>query len=328
MVKIQIKPIAAESFGVRSMCVYVKTGDISLVIDPGCSLGPRLRLDPHPKEYSALFQANQRLVGACQEADLLTISHYHYDHLKPSFNDYHFILSNVELAERLYTDKIILAKDFREHINASQRQRGYFFNRFAKNYAKEIIWADGQRFEYGNTIIQISPPLPHGEKDSKQGFVVSCAVRYDDEVFVHAEVQGPILQTTLNYILAQNPTLVYVGGPPLYLSGYRVSETTLTQAKMNMIELAKAVPSSIVDHHLLRDPHWSEFLKPVTDAAELSNHWVGTAAEFYKSPVEILEALRKNLYNKHPPTEEFLQWTKQSDEYKKNELPPTLTSPF
>ncbi|MDD1777864.1 MAG: hypothetical protein LUQ65_06800 [Candidatus Helarchaeota archaeon] len=328
MVKIQIKPIAAESFGVRSMCVYVKTGDVSLVIDPGCSLGPRLRLDPHPREYSAIFQANQRLVEACQEADLLTISHYHYDHLKPSFTDYHFILSNVELAERIYTDKIILAKDFREHINASQRQRGYFFNRFVKNYAKEIIWADGQRFEFGNTLIQISPPLPHGENDSKQGFVVSCAVHYEDEVFLHAEVQGPILTETLSYFLAQNPTLVYVGGPPLYLSGYRISETTLTQAKMNMIELAKIVPSFIVDHHLLRDPHWSDFLKPVTDAAEISNHWVGTAAEFSKSPVEALEAMRKNLYSKYPPTEEFLQWTRQSDDYKKNELPPTLTSPF
>jgi len=328
MVKIQIKPIAAESFGVRSMCVYVKTGDISLVIDPGCSLGPRLRLDPHPKEYLALFQANQRLVEACQEADLLTISHYHYDHLKPSFIDYHFILSNVELAERLYTDKIILAKDFREHINASQRQRGYFFNRFAKNYAKEIIWADGQRFEYGNTCIQISPPLPHGEKDSKQGFVVSCAVHYEDEVFLHAEVQGPIVPETLSYILAQNPTIVYVGGPPLYLSGYRISEPTLTQAKSNMVELAKIIPSFIVDHHLLRDPHWSEFLKPVTDAAEISKHWVGTAAEFSKSPIVTLEAFRKSLYSKYPPSEEFLQWTKQSDDYKKNQLPPPLTSPF
>jgi len=328
MAKIQIEPVAAESFGVRSMCVYVETGDISLVIDPGCSLGPRMRLDPHPKEYLALHQANQRLVAACQKADLLTISHYHYDHLKPSFTDYHFILSNMELAERLYTDKTILAKDFREHINASQRQRGYFFNRFAKKYAKELIWADGQRFEFGNTIIQISNPLPHGENDSKQGFTVSCAVQYEDEIFLHAEVQGPIEAETLRYFLAQNPTVIYVGGPPLYLSGFRISETTLMQAKTNLLELAKNVSSIIIDHHLLRDLHWSEWLEPIYDAAKTSNHWIGTAADFSKKPTEILEAIRKNLYTNYPPSEEFLQWTKQSDDYKKNELPPNLNSPF
>ena len=328
MTKIQIKPIAAESFGVRSMCVYVKTGDISLVIDPGCSLGPRVRLDPHPKEYLALFQANKRLIEACQEADLLTISHYHYDHLKPSFTDYHFILSNIELAERLYTDKIILAKDFRENINASQRQRGYFFNRFAKKYAKEIIWADGQRFEFGNTLIEISIPLPHGEKDSKQGFVVSCTVQYEDEVFTHAEVQGPIEAGTLSYFLARNPSIAYIGGPPLYLTGFRISETILMQAQTNMLELVKNVPSVIIDHHLLRDIHWAEWLEPIYDIAKTSNHWMGTAADFSDKPTEILEAIRKTLYVTDPPSEEFLQWAKQSDDYKKNELPPNLDSPF
>ncbi|NVM52454.1 MAG: MBL fold metallo-hydrolase [Candidatus Helarchaeota archaeon] len=328
MPKIVVEPVAAESFGVRSMATFVRTPDTSVVIDPGCSLGQRMRLDPHPKEYEALLQANQRLIETCKKAEILIISHFHYDHLKPTFTDYHFILSNRELAEILYTDKIILAKDFRENINTSQRQRGYYFNKFTKNSVKEIIWADKQTFEFGNTVIQISKPLPHGEHDSKQGFVVSCKIQYDDETFVFATVQGPIVPETLKHLLSLNPMTLYVGGPPLYLSGFRILDTTLELAKSNMIELARHVPVLIIDHHLLRAPNWKEWLSPVYHMAEISNHWIGTAADFSKRSPEILEAIRKDLYKRNPPPEEFIQWTKQSKKYKKNNLPPNLHSLF
>ncbi len=326
--QLQIEPIAAESFGVRSMCTFVKTADLSIIIDPGCSLGQRMRLDPHPLEYKALYNANQRLIKTCEKAEVLTISHYHYDHLKPFFTDYHFILSNRELAELLYTDKIILAKDFRENINASQRQRGYFFNRFAKKKAKEIIYADGKRFEFGNTTIFISKPLSHGERESKQGFVIACKIQYEDEIFVFATVQGPIVPETLTYLLSLTPTILYVGGPPLYLKGYRVSETILEIARSNLTKLAKNVPILIIDHHLLRAPDWKEWLEPVYSEAKSSNHWIGSAAEYSKKPVTLLEAVRKDLYAQYPPPEEFIKWTNQTDKFKKEILPPILESPY
>lgn len=328
MPKIQVEPIAAESFGVRSMATFVKTPDTAILLDPGCSLGQRMRLDPHPKEYEALFLANQRLIQHCKRAEILTISHFHYDHVKPTFTDYHFILTNRDLAERLYADKIILAKDFRENINSSQRKRGYYFNRFMKNIVKEIIWADSQTFTFGNTLIRISKPLSHGEHDSKQGFVVSCKVEYEDESFLFATVQGPIVPATLTYLLSLNPSICYVGGPPLYLAGFRVLETTLDLARMNMVKLVEKVPTVIVDHHLLRDLKWKEWLAPVYEAAERSKHWVGTAAEFANKSTTILEATRKDLYANEPPPEDFLKWTKQSDKFKKNELPPILNAPF
>ncbi|HUY00646.1 MAG TPA: hypothetical protein VMV49_13890 [Candidatus Deferrimicrobium sp.] len=328
MPKIQIEPLAAESLGVRSMATLIVTPDTSIVIDPGCSLGQRMRLDPHPKEYEALFRANQNLINACNKAEILTISHYHYDHLKPSFTDYHFILTNRDLAEILYTDKIILAKDFRENINYSQRQRGYYFNRFTKPLAQKIVWADDQSFEFGNTRIQISKPLPHGELNSKQGFVVSCKVVYEDEEFIHATVQGPIVTETLSYLLASSPQTIYIGGPPLYLSGFRVPETTLEVARTNMVELAKNTVVLLVDHHLLRALNWKEWADPVYTAANQSNHWIGTSADFIKAPLQNLEAFRKDLYIKDPPSADFIKWTKKSDDYKKNNLPPTLNSPF
>ncbi len=328
MSKIQIDPIAAESFGIRSMATFIKTPDTSIVVDPGCSLGQRMRLDPHPREYEALFRANQRLVDACKKAEVLTISHFHYDHLKPNFTDNYMILTNHDLAEILYTDKIILAKDFRENINHSQRQRGYFFNKFAKKYVKEIVWADGQRFIYGNTTINISKPLPHGEHDSKQGFIVSCMINYEDEVFIHATVQGPIVPSTLNYLLSFNPTIIYVGGPPVYLKGFRILETTLDLARTNMIELVKNVPKTVIDHHLLRDPKWKEWLTPVFREAEKVNHWVGTAADLSNKPLNLLEANRKDLYAQDPPARQFITWTKKPDQFKKETIPPTLNAIF
>lgn len=328
MSKIHITPLAAESFGVRSMATFVQTPDIKLVIDPGCSLGQRSRLDPHPQEYNALFAANQRLIEACAKAEILAISHFHYDHLKPTFTDYHFILSNSELAKIIFTDKLILAKDFRENINASQRQRGYYFNKFVSKYADEIRWADGQSFEFGDTNIRISNALSHGEFNSPQGFVISFNVIYNNESFVYATVQGPILKDTLTYLLSLNPTSLYVGGPPLYLSGFRVSESTINQARNNMIALIKNIPRVIVDHHLLRDASWKEWLSSLFEAASNCNHWLGTAADFAAMPNHLLEAFRKELYIKDPPSHEFLKWTKQADQFKKENLPPSLYAPF
>jgi predicted metallo-beta-lactamase superfamily hydrolase len=328
MSKIQIEPLAAESLGVRSMATRIKTPDTSIVIDPGCSLGQRMRLDPHPKEYEALFRANQKLIDGCKKAEILTISHYHYDHLKPSFTDYHFILSNSDLAEILYTDKIILAKDFRENINYSQRQRGYFFNKFTKKLAKKIVWADNQSFEFGNTRIYISKPLPHSELNSKQGFTVSCKVSYEDEEFIHATVQGPIVTETMAYLLSPTPRSIYVGGPPVYLSGFRIPEPTLEMARNNLVELAKNISVLLVDHHLLRTANWREWMNPIYEAANKLNHWVGTSADFIKAPIETLEVFRKELYLNDPPEADFLKWAKKNDEFKKNELPPTLNSPF
>ena len=75
--KIRVVPLAAESFGVRSMCSYIETADVKILLDAGASLAPnRFGLPPHPKEYDALAQCRKKIADAADKAEVVTISHY------------------------------------------------------------------------------------------------------------------------------------------------------------------------------------------------------------------------------------------------------------
>ena len=58
--KIEVHPLAYESLGVRSMSTFIQTPDVSLLIDPGVTLGPRRPIIPHPKEYVARARVEKR----------------------------------------------------------------------------------------------------------------------------------------------------------------------------------------------------------------------------------------------------------------------------
>lgn len=77
---IKITPLASESLGVRSLAVFVETPDIKLLLDAGASLAPRFGKLPHPLEYKALKAAREKIRRYAQRADLITITHYHFDH--------------------------------------------------------------------------------------------------------------------------------------------------------------------------------------------------------------------------------------------------------
>ena len=48
---LKVKPLAFDSFGVRSMATFVETDDVAVLIDPSVSLAPkRYKLPPHPIE--------------------------------------------------------------------------------------------------------------------------------------------------------------------------------------------------------------------------------------------------------------------------------------
>jgi len=87
MVEMKIVPLASESLGVRSMAIYVETDDVGVLFDAGASLAPRFGLMPHPFEYRALKEARERIRAYSERAEVITLSHYHFDHYTPTWDE-------------------------------------------------------------------------------------------------------------------------------------------------------------------------------------------------------------------------------------------------
>jgi hypothetical protein len=303
--EIRVLPLAFESFGVRSMSTFVQTDDVKLVVDPGSALGPRFNLSPHEMEYVALASSRQTILEWARKADLLTISHYHFDHYVPNFEDWTWIWSSQEMAEKLYRGKTLLVKDSTSNINPSQRKRGYMFQKLNSEIA-EIKPADGQKFEFGETTLDFSKPVSHGHEGSQIGYLLMLTVKTKGCTLTHAsDVQGPMEEETLRLIVEQKPDVVILGGPPLYLQGFKVDSSDIARAQRNMVELVKRVPSVVVDHHLLRSLDYRDFLEPVVEESKRHGHRIVTASEFLGQEPQLLEARRKELHSQKPVGREW-----------------------
>ena len=179
--KIKVTPLAAESFGVRSMCTLVETPDVTVLLDAGVSLCPyRFSLPPHPVEFQAIAKLRGKIAEAADKAEVVTISHYHFDHHTPSYEDWvvNWTEAN-ETARQIYQDKTVLVKNPKEKINASQRQRAWMFQKTGGKYAKKLEAADGKTFNYGKTALRFSEAVPHGSEDSMLGWVIMAVVEHE-----------------------------------------------------------------------------------------------------------------------------------------------------
>ncbi len=322
---IKVVPIAAESLGVRSMCTYVETSDVKVLLDAGVSLCPnRYGLPPHPLEYKAIIESRRRIAEAARAADIVTVSHYHFDHHTPSFEDWLCNWTEAgETARQIYQGKTVLIKNPKEMINFSQRRRSWVFQKTGGKEAKQIIIADGRSFTFGKTVIKFSEPVFHGQEDSALGWVLMTTIEFKNEKFLLApDVQGPISAKTLQLIIKEKPQLLLIGGPPLYLSNFRVDEKLVRLALENLRKIVDVVPCTILEHHILRDEQWREKTKEVLEKAQRVSNKVLTSAEFLGRENLFLEAKRKVLFVNYPPSKEFEKWARQSVEAKKKTKPP------
>ena len=323
--RIKVIPVAAESLGTRSMCTSVETPDIRVLLDAGVSLCPnRFGLPPHPTEFKKITEARRLVAQASRKAEVVTLSHYHYDHHTPSFEDWlvNWTESD-ETARQIYQDKAILAKNPRENVNFSQRERGWMFGRTGGKYAKEIINADGKQFTFGRTNLRFSEPVFHGPESSELGWVLMVTVEVEDERFMFApDVQGPMSNRPLQIIKKENPQLLMIGGPPLYLSPMKVSENQLQTGLKNLNEIVKKIPHVILDHHIIRDENWQDKAMKVIYDTYKSDSTLQTAAEFLGKKNTPLEAQRKKLFTEDPPSQEFEKWMKTNEEAKRHTRPP------
>ena len=322
--KIKVVPLAEESFGVRSMCTFMETSDTKILLDAGASLAPkRMGYPPHPREYKALLDCRRKIMEKAEKVDVVTISHYHFDHHTPSYTDWFTNWSSAKAAKKIYEGKIVLAKSYRSMVNASQRRRGWMFTKTGGSHAKTLETADNRVFQFGETKLKFSEPVFHGHANSELGWLVMATIEFADEKVVFtSDVQGPMHTPTLDKILTEKPQLVIVGGPPTYLAGFRVKEENIETGMLNLRRLIENVPTIILEHHMLRDKNWRTISQHIFDAANELGHKIFTAAEYTGKKNNFLEFRRRQLFEMEPPDSDFEKWMRQPLQKRKMSKPP------
>ena len=285
----KIEPIASDSLGVRSMATYVETKDCSILIDPSAALGPkRYRLPPTNIEQNTLQQIKRIIAQKASNCDILTISHYHYDHYDPY--------------ETFYHGKKVYAKDINKHINKSQKKRGTDFKKEIKDHC-DLIHADDTKHIFGDTTLSFSPPFFHGPENVRLGYVIMTTVDDSSQKLLHAsDVQGPVTEDARDYIIKQNPDVLIMDGPPTLFLGWRFSTQNLIDASDNLISIIEKTQCKVIlDHHLLRDLNYKKrFEKPYQQHGQS----ITTFAEYVGKENNTLEALRKKIWEQEKKKED------------------------
>jgi len=276
----RIIPIAADSLGVRSMATLVKTKDTSILIDPSAALGPRrFGLRPHKLEFEALEESWCRIIEYADDADVIVVTHYHYDH------------HSRKRCVDIYKGKILFIKDPNNMINNSQRWRARAFLRRIEGLPEKIIVADGRDFFVGDTRILFSDPVPHGAPNTKLGYILELYVDDNNESFLFtSDVEGVLDERQLNFILKTKPRIIYMDGPPVYLGKKKFPPEMLNSSISNIkrIQENTDIDTLIIDHHLIRDKNFREYMRDIRDFV--------TAAEYLGAPLNMLEARRRELW--------------------------------
>ena len=281
--KVKVVPIASDSLGVRSMATYVETKDCKIFIDPSAALGPkRYGLPPTEQEMETLEETKYKIAQLAKQCDILTISHYHYDHYDPS--------------ETFYQGKKIFAKDIDKNINKSQHKRGSDFKKIVEDSC-DLIYCDDSKHNVGDTELVFSPPFFHGPENVRLGYVIMVTVDDGEKRILHAsDVQGPVTKDAKDYIINQKPDLLIMDGPPTLFLGWRFSKENLQDASDNLIEIMEKLNCGVIlDHHLLRDLRYKErFYQPYKSSGKK----IQTFAEYLGKENNTLEAYRKKLWGK------------------------------
>jgi len=281
---VKVIPIASDSMGVRSMATFIKS-DVNIIIDPGVALAPyRYGLPPHPIEVEKKNRFWEEIKDHIRKSDVVVITHYHYDHYNPN---------DVEVLN----GKILLLKNPKENINKSQMRRAHLFLQKLKDFDVEIHFCDGKSYEFENTSINFSKPVFHGV-NNKLGYVLEVLI---NDFLYTSDVEGPIHEDQLEFILKSDAEIVFIDGPMTYMLGYRYSIKSFEKSIENIKEILEKtnVKKLVLDHHLIRDLKWRNRMSEVFENAKKFGVKVLSIAEFKGVKEELLEAKRKELYQKY-----------------------------
>lgn len=283
---IRVKPIAYDSFGVRSMATLIETDDLTIFIDPAASLAPRrFGLPPHREELRRLDELRAKITSEAKEADVILITHYHYDHHDPR--------GEVDLG--IYDGKVVIIKNPKNNINVSQRIRSSRFLKVLGERPKKILIGDGKEFRFNNTTINISPPVMHGH-DARLGYVIMVLIEHGGEsVLFTSDVEGFLDEASVSFASRLSPDVVLADGPPTYLAGYKVPASIVEMSLENTTRaLCASEPVLALDHHLVRDPGYLRYYEALLESCPRLR--VTEASRLAGLQPDPLESRRRELY--------------------------------
>jgi hypothetical protein len=353
---LKFEPLWFDSLGAKSSSVLVETPDVTILIDPGASgMQPGFPMSRVRKAFYRL-RALRRISGAARKAQVVVISHYHFDHFC------RLDLKSLDSAA-LYRGKTVFVKDPNQFVNFSQWARArMFFSQITKKFGEkkledtlqpssnsvfsdpedsmplalgksfgnyqtrreEILakgrkwfnsltglWAsnpwipqlkfnntefkfmDGSRVEIGGTVLRFTHPVFHGVEYDRLGWVCSTVIEHSGLKLIHtSDIQGPVIEDTADWIVRENPTVVFIDGPPTYLMGFIVNKTNFTRAIENAIRIIRESDKTeliIYDHHLMRDPLFRQRVGQVYKTAEENGRHVISAAEYLGQEIVALK---------------------------------------
>lgn len=281
----QINILGTESLGVRGLCCAVHTQQRHIVIDPGLALGYlRNGLLPHPRQVAVGEAVARQIMRHLAMATDVVFSHYHGDHIPlAAANPYQLPLS--ETSPLLKRPRLYGKNPSDEPAKFAARCWDL------EIAAGQPVWyCDGQQQD----IFMFSKAMPHGPRGAGMGNVMMTRIEEDGEVFVHASDIQLLDDAPVSVILDWAPTILLVSGPPLYRH-LRVDQ--LEAARERALQLARAVPRCIIDHHLLRSRSGMQWLDDLRLAADETFQ---CAADFMQADRRLLEADRAMLYDIEP----------------------------
>ncbi|WP_455392732.1 hypothetical protein [[Eubacterium] cellulosolvens] len=124
----------------------VKTPDVTVVIDPGISIMHRSFPADVSKKIEWQASGERAIKKVCGKANIIVVSHYHYDHYFPDDMD-------------LYEEKLLLTKNPNEYINRSQRRRAEeFFSKLCKHFGKiklHELTTKSKKKKFGNPLAEL-----------------------------------------------------------------------------------------------------------------------------------------------------------------------------
>jgi predicted metallo-beta-lactamase superfamily hydrolase len=267
------------------MCVGVRTKDVCILIDPGIAV----ETDSFPLSRVSRLRLYTRfkktIVDEAEDSNVVVVTHYHYDH--------HIC----ERSRRLYGGKMILLKDPGRFINKSQQQRASLFLKTIQGLPKGMKVCDLKRFSLGKTKISFSKPFWHGMRGTDLGYVIMVTVEAEGEKLVYSsDVNGLYSKEATDYIIAEDPLIIILDGPPTYLLGYIMAYYNLARSIINIWRLLEETEAEyiILDHHLARDYRYRDLLCEAYNRADGLGRILCTAAELLSKEPAVLGGYRRN----------------------------------